>query len=98
MIPVYLKKYFWEVDTKKLDPKKYPEYVIARILEYGRPEAIRWMRNTFDRALIEKAIKNSRELSRKSAEFWRLYYGLSRGQILCLKKSYRKKLGNLWPY
>ena len=98
MIPANLKKYFWEVDTRKLDPKKHPEYVIARILEYGRPEAIRWMINTFDRKLIKGTLKKSREISRKSGEFWRLFYGLSREEILCLKKSYQEKRSGLWPY
>ena len=98
MIPAHIKPYFWEIDTKKLDPKKHPEYIIGRILEHGHPEAIQWMSNTFDRALIKKTIKNSREISRKSAEFWRLYYGLPRDQILCLRKSYQKKRSGLWPY
>ena len=96
--PAYVRPYFWEVDAKKLDPQKHPEYIIARILEYGRPDAVHWMSNTFDRALIKKTIKNNCEISRKSAEFWRLYYALPRDLILCLRKSYQKKRSDLWPY
>jgi len=69
MIPPYIKKYFWEVDTKKLDPRKYPEYVIARILEYGDPRAIKWIWQSFSKKEWLAALK-LREVSRKTKIFW----------------------------
>ena len=69
MIPSYIKKYFWEVDTKKLDPKKNPEYMVARIVEYGRPEALRWIWKTFSRKHWLDALK-LREVSSKTRNFW----------------------------
>ncbi|MFY9461704.1 MAG: hypothetical protein WAP51_00685 [Candidatus Sungiibacteriota bacterium] len=69
MIPAYLKKYFWEVDTKKLDPKKHPEYVIARILEYGDPRAIKWAWQNFSDKEWRPALK-LREVSKKTRNFW----------------------------
>lgn len=68
-IPPYVKKYFWEVDTKKLDPKKRPEYIIARILEYGRPDAIRWAWRSFSKKEWLAAL-SMREVSAKSRSFW----------------------------
>lgn len=69
MIPAYLKKYFWEVDTKKLDPEKHPEYVIARILEYGNTRAIKWAWLNFSKKHWRSALK-LREVSPKSKSFW----------------------------
>lgn len=98
MIPVYIKPYFWEVDTKKLDPKKYPEYIIARILEYGNAKSVAWMVKMFDRKLIKKVIIRSRVLSPRSANFWGALFGVSKNQILCLRTSYQKQQKLHWPY
>lgn len=68
-LPSYVKKYFWEVDIGKLDPKKRAEYIIARILEYGRPDAIRWAWRTFSQKEWRAALK-MREVSAKSRSFW----------------------------
>jgi len=69
MIPIYIRPYFWEVDTTKLNPKKHPEYIISRLLEYGRPDAIRWAWKTFSKKEWQRALK-LREVSRKSRNFW----------------------------
>lgn len=98
MIPDNIKPYFWEVDTAKLNPKQYPEYIIGRILEYGRPDAVQWVIKTFDTNLIKQTVKKSREISRKTAEFWRNYFGLRKNEILCLKKPYQKAQNKLWPH
>lgn len=90
MIPVKIRRYFWEVDVKKMNPKQYPKYVIGRILEYGRPDAVQWVIKTFDKKLIKQTIKKNTEMSRKTAEFWRNYFGLRKNEILCLKKHYQK--------
>lgn len=98
MIPPNIKRYFWDVDANKLDPNKYSEYVIGRILEYGNPDAMKWIIKTFNNNLIEKTFKKNREMSRKTAEFWRNYFGLRKNEILCLKKPYQKVQNKPWPY
>ena len=69
MIPSNIKRYFWEVDTEKLNPKKRPEYIISRLLEYGRPDATRRAWRSFSKKEWGKALK-LREVSRKSKNFW----------------------------
>lgn len=98
MIPSYLKKYFWDVDTKKLDYKKNPEYVIGRILEYGNIRAVRWMFETFDKKKIREVIETRRGFSPRTVYFWKSFFNLRENQIVCLKKSYLKKQKKLWPY
>lgn len=98
MIPAYLKKYFWEVDTARLDPKKTPEYVIARILEHGDIDAIRWMFATFDKKKISEVFATRRGFSSRTIYFWKSIFNLRENQILCLKKFYRETRKRLWPY
>lgn len=35
-----VKKYFWEVNSNKLDFSKRKIYILERLLEYGNPQAI----------------------------------------------------------
>lgn len=97
-MPVFLKKYFWDVDFSGLDFERNPDYVIARILEYGDARAIRWMLKSADKKKIEKIVEESRQLSRKSANFWSLFFNISREKIRCLQKSYQKMQKSHWPY
>jgi len=69
MIPVNIRPYFWEVNVKKLNPKNRPEYIISRLLECGRPDAIRWAWKKFSKEEWRRALK-LREVSKKSKIFW----------------------------
>jgi hypothetical protein len=98
MIPANIKLYFWDTDTEKLNPEDYPEYIISRVLEYGRPDAVRWVFDTFDEKLIRQTLKKNRVMSPKTAEFWRIFFGLRKDEISCLKKHYQKTQNPHWPY
>lgn len=97
-IPVYVKKYFWDANIKETDIQKYPEYIIARILEYGDLKSARWLLKIFNSALIKKTLMRRRGFSLKTIYFWKSYFNLDKKKILCLKKSYRKTQGQAWPY
>jgi|YelNatPaOPRAMG01_1025707.scaffolds.fasta_scaffold41291_3 hypothetical protein len=97
-LPLFLKKYFWDVDFSSLDFEHNPDFVIARILEYGDMKAVRWMRKSVDEKKIKKIVEESRQLSRKSANFWSLFFNISREKIRCFKKSYQKMQKSHWPY
>ncbi len=66
-----IKKYFWEVDIKRLNFEKYKEYIIERILEYGDEEAIKWLFKKYDKKTIKKIAFFSRSLMKKSKNFWK---------------------------
>jgi len=97
-LPKTLKKYFWDVDFENLDKDKYSYFIIERILELGDRKAAKWMKNNFSQEKIKKVIYNSRNLSLKSANFWRLIFNLDKNKILCLKKSFRNKQRAIWRY
>jgi len=95
-MPIFLKRYFWDVDLSQLDIEKHSRFIIERILEFGRPEAVRWMRKEFSPSRIKQVIRISRNLSPKSATFWAFIFHLPKNQILCLKQSSREKQKLIW--
>jgi len=96
-LPKFLQSCFWDVDFYKLNPQKYPYFVIERILEYGRKKDIDWLAKNFPKSAIKETIISSRFLSPKSANFWALILNLDRDKVLCLKKSSTKKQNKIWP-
>jgi len=89
---------FWDADPKSIDVKKNARYVIERILEYGNENDVRWMFKNFELLQIKDILSESRNISRKSANFWSLILGLPPQKLLCLKKSYQKMRKSHWPY
>jgi hypothetical protein len=96
--PLFLKRYFWDVDFKRLDSQRNAEYVISRILEYGDVDALKWLFKVFDSRLIKKTLSERRGFSPKTANFWGLFFDLDKRKIRCLKKSYRKTPKTHWLY
>ena len=97
-LPIYLKKYFWEVDVNGLDSAENPEYIIGRILEYGDTGAVRWMLQTFDSRIIKSVLSKRKGLSPLSANYWSLILNVSKNKILCLQKQSQNKLQKTWHY
>lgn len=97
-LPKEFKKYFWDVNFEKLDFRKHPYFVIERFLEYGNPEAIRWMMKIFKKEQIKKTLASRRGISVKSANFWSSIINMPKSKILCLKKPYQKMQKSHWPY
>lgn len=81
----HLKRYFWDIDADHFDPRDYPRYTIARLLEYGDFEAVSWLRNNFEEETIKEVVRTSRELSPKTATFWALVYRLSSEDVVALR-------------
>ncbi len=68
-ITPHIRKYFWDIDTRKARPKSYPEYYIRRILEYGDKRAFGWLKSIFGMRKIRKVAKKTK-LSPKSKNYW----------------------------
>lgn len=65
---------FWDIDVSKLDPDRYPEYVIDRILEHGMNEELNWMIANYPQSLINKVLDNPRRGSPFSKALWAWLY------------------------
>ena len=85
MMPRQLRPLFWDVEWQTFDPASFPDYTIARILEYGDREAVTWLRRTFSQQEIKRVISNERRLSPRSANFWALAYGIPPDEVAALK-------------
>lgn len=97
-LPDFLKEYFWEIDFEKLDSEAKPDYVLERLLEYGDVQAVKWMLQEFSSEKIEETLIKSRAITRKSANFWAVYFGLDRGKIRCLQKPSPSQPEAIWKY
>ncbi|MCX7779240.1 MAG: hypothetical protein N2259_03325 [Patescibacteria group bacterium] len=93
-LPKFLQSYFWDTDFQNLDLKKYGQFILTRILNYGDERAIKWIKRQFSKNEIKKAIVSSRSLDDKSFNFWSLIFGLDK---ICSKshlKSDKTKFGH----
>jgi hypothetical protein len=97
-LPVFLKKYFWDVDFQKLDKSLYQDFIIERILEYGDEKAIRWLFKYFKKSKIEKTLTKKERISPLSANYWSLILNIPKNKILCLQKRSQNKLERTWLY
>ena len=84
MIPQELRPFFWDINPDSFDPFSHREYTIARVLEYGDEKAVAWLRANFLEPEITEVIRTERRLTRKSANFWALVYGIAPGEVAAL--------------
>ena len=87
MIPSNLQTLFWDTNLDTFDPTAYPDYTIFRVLEYGDEPAVAWLRQTFPEAEIRRVLCTERRLSRKSANFWALVYGVPPNEVAALNEA-----------
>ncbi len=87
MIPSNLQTLFWDTNLDTFDPEAYPDYTIFRVLEFGDEPAVAWLGQTFSEAEIRRVLCTERRLSRKSANFWALVYGVPRNEVAALNQT-----------
>ena len=97
-LPKYLKKYFWDVDFKKINPRQKKEFIATRVLEMGDKKALKWLLKNYNSRVFKKIIQNSRELSLKNANFWSIYFNINKKKIKCLSKHYLQQRKQVWLY
>ncbi len=84
MIPQHVRPLFWEIEVDEFDPISYPRYTIGRVLEWGDERAYAWLKEIFAEAEIKDVVLRERRLTRRSANFWSLVYGLPRDEVEAL--------------
>ncbi len=86
MIPSDLQGLFWDTNLDSFNPEAYPDYTIFRVLEYGAEPAVAWLRKAFGESEIRRVLCTERRLSRKSANFWALVYGIHSRDVAALNE------------
>ena len=73
-LPKEFKKYFWDVDFKKLSIKKHASFVLSRLMNLGDQKVLKWLLR-FPPKLVMKVVRESRELDEKTRNYWTFIYG-----------------------
>ena len=89
-LPKQFYRYFWDTKPEFIDVESKPDYVIARLMDYGHTSAIAWMRSEYSDDVVRKTLMNRRGISRQSAYFWSKILNLNIEEVICLQKPYRK--------
>ena len=63
---------FWDTNPKHINIKKHAQYIIERVLDFGRDEEVRWLWKTYGKAPLKKVVKNSRSLRPRTKTLWTL--------------------------
>lgn len=84
MIPSDLRTLFWDTNLDNFRPEAYPDYTIFRVLELGDDKALAWLRETFPESEIRRVLCTERRMSRKSANFWALVFGVPSREVAAL--------------
>jgi hypothetical protein len=76
-----LKPLFWDYDSESVKRHLDSAFVISRILELGDPDQFEVYRNAVSDEKIKEFIKSEkarRLLSKRSLNFWQIYYGIKK--------------------
>ena len=91
-LPENLRPFFWDVGFRNLSVKDSSYFIISRLMEHGDEAEIRFLLKTFSQNEIIHVLKNSRSLSRRSREFWKIFFDLD--DEPCTPKRYPTPYGN----
>ena len=90
-VPKYVEKYLWDVKTKSIDIQKHSGFVIERVLEYGDTDSFSWLLKTYQKDKILEILKKSKRISPKTGNFYALYFGIPKEELLCIRKPFIRK-------
>ena len=82
-LPAWLARFFWDTDPAGLRLPEHEHYCIERLLEFGDDAAIGWLQRTFRTERIAAVVRQSRAISRRTANLWGLVLGIPRSEMRC---------------
>jgi hypothetical protein len=92
-LPNSLKPFFWDSDFSKLGVDEYSYFIIGRLLECGDESGVNFLLNTYPPHEIIYVLKNSRALSKRSRNFWKIFFNVK--DEPCMPKRYPTPFGNV---
>jgi hypothetical protein len=84
-LPQEFYRYFWDTDPTRINSQTNQAYITQRLLEWGDTTAWRWLRHTYGTDVLTRTVKNSRQISPKTAQFFSLIYDIPQEDIRCLQ-------------
>lgn len=76
ILPEKYRIFFWDADPNQIRVKTHSRYIIERVLELGDMDAFLWLQKVYNGGTIVSVLEESRKISPKSKNFWRLWYGI----------------------
>jgi len=76
LVPLTLKKFFWDVELDTIDTQKHSSYVIDRLLKIGDISSWRWLIKNYSSNQIKLRILRSKQLTKKDISFFSLIFDL----------------------
>jgi hypothetical protein len=73
-VPAKLQTLFWDANLNKIHIKQNARYIIERVLEFGDIDAVEWLQKVYPVQTIIDTLYVSRSLSKKSRNFWLLWF------------------------
>ncbi|MDO8668180.1 MAG: hypothetical protein Q7K35_03715 [bacterium] len=63
---------FWDIDPRTLNIKKHANYIIERIMEFGKDKEVKWLWRTYSQPQLKKVVRSSRVLNPRTKTLWSL--------------------------
>ncbi len=97
-LPESVEWLFWESAFDKLDAERDWSYVLARVLELGRLEDVRWAFDTYGNERIHRFLREvgHPELSARTLAFWRAFFH-AESESWASAPTWRMTNSALWP-
>ena len=89
-LPEFLRPYFWDVEFEDINIEENPQFVLKRIIDRGNTKALLWALKRFDKHDIRELITSSRDLSKRTANFWAFILNIDPKDVPCLQKPYSR--------
>lgn len=77
-VPAALRRFFWDVPVSSLSVDRHRDFILARLLEEGDRQALRWLFRVYPRDCVASFLKGrgAAALSRRAWHFWASQVGL----------------------
>ncbi len=80
----FLKPVLWDVDLGSIDLARHRKFIIERVLKFGVPADVCWLLSMYSSSEIIEVVKTSRNLDRKTANFWAVHFAIPFEEVRCL--------------
>lgn len=75
-VPEDLSSLFWDTNRGQIHLRRHARYVIERVLELGRLDAVSWLQRVYPVQTIIDVLTVSKVITAKSRNFWKLWFGV----------------------
>jgi len=96
-LPTRVRWLFWEMDFGRLDTRRHADYIIGRVVEFGRLEDVRWLIKTYGLERIHQffRVAGDTEISLRTIAFWRAYFK-AWDETWAAPPSWRRRFSEFW--